>query len=124
MAQLDVSHKVVHQFELGERCHVFIHDKYLAKIPDSAKVNDIFYVRPLNKAPESDNAPWFSSVPVGKNQLSKMVKDMCSQVQIEGKKTNHSLRASGITTLFQAGVSEKVIQDRSGHRVIGWIAQI
>ena len=119
MAQLDVSHKVVHQFahpELGERCHVFILDKYLAKIPDSVKVNDVFYVRPLNKALESDNAPWFSSVPVGKNQLSKMVKDMCSQAQIEGKKTNHSLRASGITTLFQAGVSEKVIQDRSGHR--------
>ena len=45
-----------------------------------------------------------------------MVKDMCSQAQTEGKKTNHSLRASGITTLFQAGVSEKVIQDRSGHR--------
>ena len=87
-----------------------------AKILDSAKVNDIFYVRPLNKAPESDNAPWFSSVPVGKNQLSKMVKDMCSQAQIEGKKTNHSLRASGKNTLFQAGVSEKVIQDRSGHR--------
>ena len=73
VAQLDVSHKVVHQFthpELGERCHVFILDKYLAKIPDSVKVN---YVRPLNKAPESDNAPWFSSVAVGKNQLSKMV---------------------------------------------------
>ena len=57
-----------------------------------------------------------SSVPVGKNHLSKMVKDMCSQAKIEGKKTNHSLRASGITTLFQAGVSEKVIQDWSGHR--------
>ena len=119
VAQLDLSHKVVHQFahpELGERCHVFILDKYFAKIPDSAKVNDIFYVRPLNKAPKSDNTPWFSSVPVGKNHLGKMVKDMCSQAKIEGKKTNHSLRASGITTLFQAGVSEKVIQDRSGHR--------
>ena len=41
VAQLDVSHKVVHQFthpELGERCHVFILDKYLAKIPDSVKL--------------------------------------------------------------------------------------
>ena len=71
--------------------------------------------------PGSEDAPWFSSVPVGKNQLSKMVKDMCSQGRVSEKETNHSLRASGITTLFQAGVSEKVIQDRSGHR---WVEKI
>ena len=57
-----------------------------------------------------------SSVPVGKNQLSKTVQEMCSQAGVSGKKTNHSLRASAITSLFRAGVSEKVIQDRSGHR--------
>lgn len=111
IGQLDVSHKVVHQFahpELGERYHVSLLDMYFSKVPDSAKANDIFYLRPLNKVPESEDAIWFSSVPVGKNQLGKMVKHMCSQGRVSGKKTNHSLRASGITTLFQAGVSEKL----------------
>ena len=34
---------------------------------------------------------------------------------ISGRKTNHSLRAYAATELFQAGIPEKVIQDRSGH---------
>ena len=66
--------------------------------------------------PESEDTPWFSSVPVGKNQLSKTVQEMCSQAGVSGKKTNHSIRASAITSLIRAGVSEKVIQDQSGHR--------
>ena len=118
LAQLGLSHKVVHRLahpELGERCHVFLLDKYFSKLPESAKEKDTFYLRPVTKVPTNEAAPRYSCVPVGKNQLSRMVKDMCSEANI-GKKTNHSLRASGITSLFQAGVSEKVIQDRSGHR--------
>ena len=109
-------HKVVHQFahpELSDRCHVFLLDKYFLKFRSQ---KDVFYLRPLNKAPERADEPWFSCVPVGKNQLGKMVKEVRLQAQVLGKKTNHSLRASGISKLFQAGISEKVIQDRSGHR--------
>ena len=43
---------------------------------------------------------------------------MCSEVNIDSKKTNHSLRSTGITSLFQTGVSEKVIQNQSGHRLL------
>ena len=57
-------------------------------------------------------------VPLGKNALSKMVKNMCSKASIEGNKTNHSLQTTGITNMFQTGISEKVIQDRSGHRFL------
>ena len=35
---------------------------------------------------------------------------------ITGNFTNHSLRAYGATTLFQSGVSEKLIQQWTGHR--------
>ena len=34
---------------------------------------------------------------------------------MEGKKTNHSLRVAGTTCLYEAGVPEKVIQQRTGH---------
>ena len=60
--------------------------------------------------------PWFSSVPVGRNELNKMVQKMCADAGISGKKTNHSLRATGAWQLFQANVPEKVIQERTGHR--------
>ena len=33
-----------------------------------------------------------------------------------GKKTNHSLRVAGNPSLYKAGVPEKVIQNRTGHR--------
>ena len=38
---------------------------------------------------------------------------MCASANID--KTNHSLRATGATELFRAGVPEKIIQQRTGH---------
>ena len=57
-----------------------------------------------------------SAVPeAGKNTLAKMVKDICADAGIGGNKSNHSLRTTGATELYQAGVPEKVIQERTGH---------
>ena len=67
----------------------------------------IFYLRPKPNAPADPSFPWFDNAPVGKNKLSTMVRDMCADAQITGK-TNYSLRATGATTLFQAGVPEKI----------------
>ena len=44
-------------------------------------------------------------------------KIMFKMVGIEGK-TNHSLRASGATEMFRAGVPEKIIQEHTGHRSV------
>ena len=114
--QLNVPNKVVHQYQdlgAGERCHVYILDTYLAKLPPNAEDMDIFYLHPNQN---SAAKVWYASVPIGKNILSKMLKTMCSEAGIEGNKSNHSLRAYAATELFQAGISEKVIQDRTGHR--------
>ena len=62
--------------------------------------------------------PWYYAVPIGKNLLANMVKDMCSEAGLEGKKTNHSLSVAGTTCLYEAGVPEKVIQQRTGHRCL------
>ena len=40
---------------------------------------------------------------------------MCQEANIDGKKTNHSLRVAGTSSLFAAGVPEKLIQSRTGH---------
>ena len=34
----------------------------------------------------------------------------------KGKKTNHSLRATGASELFKRGVPEKIVQERTEHR--------
>jgi len=117
--QLDVPHKVVHQYEdprAGPRCHVFLLDLYLSKIPNQAKDQDIFYLRPLPSVPLKESLPWFTCAPVGKNTLSQITKKMCGEAKIDGNKTNHSLKAYATSKLFQAGIPVKVIQDRTGHK--------
>ena len=74
------------------------------------------YLRPLSAIPEGDSSPWYTRTPVGRNMLASMLKRMCQRGGIEGHKTNHSLRATGATQLFQAEVPEKIIQERTGHR--------
>ncbi len=108
-----MANKVFHQFEdrrLGVRCHVYLLDLYFSKVSEAAKEQGIMYLRPVSIVSEKPSAPWFTSIPVGKNTLSEMMK------RIQGRKTNHSLRAYVATTLFQAGIPENVIQDRRGHR--------
>jgi len=117
--QLNVKNKVVHQYQdlrAGDRCHTYLLHLYISKVPEKAIQEDVFYVRPLAKAPCDPFAPWFMSTPIGKNTLGKMLATMYADADISGHKTNHSLRAYGTTQLFRAGIPEKVIQDRSGHR--------
>ena len=99
--------------EAGQRCHVHILDLYYSKLPSDAHQQEAFYFRPKPKTPKE--GPWYSSVPIGKNKLAVMVSDMCAKAGLE-KKTNHSLRATAATVLFQANIPEKVIQERTGHR--------
>ena len=40
---------------------------------------------------------------------------MCQEAGVDGKKTNHSLRATGATQLYESGVPKKLIQERTGH---------
>ena len=48
---------------------------------------------------------------------------MCEAAKIEGNFTNHSLRASEATSLFQAEAPEKVIQEFTGHRSVEALRQ-
>jgi integrase len=93
----------------GDRCLVSLLDKYLSKLPCGT---DVFYCRPLAKYVE--DGPWYSKQPKGKHLLSDMVNNMCKDAKIDGHFTNHSLRASGATELFQHNIPERVIQEFTG----------
>ena len=79
--------------------------------------NDILYLRPKVKAPSDPEAPWYDEAPVGKNTLATMVKEMCTEAGFDNK-TNHSLHATGTSTIFRANVPEKIIQKTTGHQSI------
>ena len=48
---------------------------------------------------------------------------MCTKAGIYGAFTNHRLRAYGATTLFRSGVTEKLIQQKTGHRSVEALRQ-
>ena len=83
---------------------------FIFYLPAEAFERDNFYVQPV--APCDLAKSWFTAIPIGKNNLGKMVKE---DGNIAGRKTNHSLLATGVSDLFQAGVPDKMIQERSGH---------
>ena len=53
--------------------------------------------------------------PIGKNTLSNMVKEMCCDAGNDGK-TNHRMRATEDTMLFQNEIPEHVIETVTSHR--------
>ena len=57
--------------------------------------------------PADTKAPWFAAIPCGRNSLSKVVCEMFREAGSGEKKTNHSLRAAGVSQLFEAGVVKK-----------------
>ncbi|XP_046565575.1 uncharacterized protein LOC124274278 [Haliotis rubra] len=75
--------------------------------------SDPFYLRPLRK-PMGD--VWYSSQAVGRHSLAAMVSDICQRAGLTGHRTNHSLRATAATRLFEAGVDEQLICEVTGHR--------
>ena len=118
---LNRKNKVVKQFpvpDAGDRCHVKLLDLYVSKLPKEAKQKGSFYFTPLQTTPTDPLKPWFTCVPIGRNKLATLVKEMFDEVDVQGK-TNHSLRATGATRMFNSGVAEKTIQDRTGHKSIG-----
>ena len=46
---------------------------------------------------------------------------MCNAAGISGFKTNYSLRATAATLLYQSGVDEQLVMERTGHRSIDGI---
>ena len=93
------------------RCPVRLIEKYLSLCPlFYCKSN--FYLRALQKPTPKC---WYAEQVVGENTIGKVVKKLMEQAKIEGFFTNHSLRRSGGTRLFLAGVDRKIVKEVTGH---------
>ena len=116
LAQMRVKNKavlIVAVPEVGTRCHVHVLDLYIQKLFQAAFTHDNFYVQPCSTVPDDSSKPWFTVNPIGKNSLSKMVKEVCSEGGISGRKITHSLHASDRCN--KPGVPENLIQEKTGH---------
>ena len=94
-----------------EMCPISSYEKYLSKLHPAM---DWLWQRPRAKVTEQDPL-WYCNVPVGDNKLCTMMKDISIIAQLSKAYTNHCPRATGITTLHQAGVNPLHITCISGH---------
>ena len=103
--------------DLGSKWYVSLLRFYLQKLPPKVRQDTdstLIHWEPKELTPLNDEAPWFTLQVIGQNALASMVKRMFG---VQGK-TNHSLRATGATRLFEANVPEKLIQERTGHKSV------
>lgn len=96
----------------SERCPVMLYSKYISLCPQDALTKSL-YLQTLKK-PKSNQ--WYSKAPVGHNALSGYIKSMMDEAAIKGNFTNHSLRVTTVTRLFDHGQDIKVIKNQTGHR--------
>ena len=96
-----------------ERCVVRIVNNYISRCPKDA-LEKAFYLKPLQNYKKGEL--WYCSVPLGHNTLKNVVQSMMKETGVDGFFTNHSLRATAATRLFQKNVDDQLIKGVTGHR--------
>lgn len=90
--------------------HIELFEKFLTLRPPNA---DRFYL--YSKKQWKTSLYWYVDKPIGKNVISKMTTQICAEAGILEKRTNHSLRATCATRMFEGKVDEQIIMERTGH---------
>ena len=97
----------------SEECLVRLLDLYLQKLPEDPPG---LYLRPLDCLPANPKKPWYCKVRVGINTLKTFLPELSEKSGIGVRYTHHSLRATAVTRMYENGVPEKLISEKSGHR--------
>lgn len=75
---------------------------------------DAFFQRPKQVAFTSGN--WYDNQVVGKKSLGQLMKVISREINLSIMYTNHSIRATSVTVLDEAGLEAHHILAVSGHR--------
>ena len=109
------ANKVIPVYSLPEsrpQCLVYLLDIYLKKLPPKAFEVDVLYLRP--KKNYTDSCRLLVRLHTsGEGEAPNLSASNVSRCR---NMTNHSLRATGASALFSAGMPEKLIRDVTGHR--------
>ena len=63
------------------------------------------------------------NIPVGRYTLAGIMKSMAQEGSLEDTVTNHSLKAYGVTKMFQCQVPKKLNMEHSGHQSLQGLRQ-
>jgi hypothetical protein len=93
-------------------CPVLSFERYISKLnPD----NTAFWQLPCDTFNEQDPV-WYTHAPLGKNTLSNLMRNISKLANLSMNYTNHSIRATSITEMDEAGVASRHIMRISGHK--------
>ena len=95
-----------------QRCPVRLVQKYINLCPLLYIKKGNFYLQSLQKVTSNQ---WYGEQVVGQQSISKVIKKLMEEGDIQGYFTNHSARRTGGTCLFQAGVDRKLVKEATGH---------
>ncbi len=93
-------------------CPVQSFEKYIAKRNQACP--KLF--QRAQRDPETDAECWYENKPLGKNTLGQMMATLSGEAGLSRRYTNHSVRATSITLLSEAGFEARHIKTVSGHR--------
>ena len=103
--------KVYQNLSNPDRDPVAILDKYLGLCPAYYKKPNL-YLQVLNKP---NPACWYAREVMGVGAIGKIIGKMMEAAGYEGFYSGHSLRRSGGSRLFQAGVQRKLVKECTSH---------
>ncbi|CAC5384014.1 unnamed protein product [Mytilus coruscus] len=93
-------------------CPVLSFKLYLEKLHPAL---DELWQRTKDSYDISDTT-WYRKAPIGKNSLAVMMPEISERAKLSRRYTNHSIRATSITAMDEAGIEARHIMRASGHR--------
>ena len=91
---------------------VCIHDYFGFYSPSVGGDSSRAFYRSALKCPKPNC--WYSNVAVGDNTLASTIKRICERGGLSGYRTNHSLRATAATRMYDKGVDKQLICEKTG----------
>ena len=85
--------------------------KYIALLPQGTNCKKL-YLRP-RKVPHP--CVWYCDQAYRVNKVKSTIKDICKQAGLDGKFSNHSLRATCATRMYDNKIPEQIIKETTGH---------
>ena len=69
----------------------------------------------MSQVPDNPKQPWFSCQLMWINAIQSVLSGLCTYAGLAGKHTNHALKATAATRIYEKGVDKQLIQERLGN---------
>ena len=112
MKEKEKSAVMYEKCEKPDLCPVKSFELYFSKLNPLC---DSLFQRPKKYANVKD-AVWYDNMPLGHNKIGGMMKEIGQKAGLSTIYTNHCIRATTTTVLFQAGLEGERITNVTGHR--------